>query len=289
METISSLQIFLSQYPLLEAVLAHIEPVEFVNLQLAGISMPIKKKAAVEKMIKKCQNSDCVTTNESETLITCARIFKLPGPAAPECPIYIPLPPTIPHPPMEWQLKSKLPLQGQEYICRKHMILDLAIIEPYPIYAWDPVCSHHSSEFSTDLSKRSLPPACFCLTEREKREWSCFGCRRYTNHLLNLHYSANSKAKYEEIKRSLAARDGVTDPKELALCAPGENRSNPHVPERNRRGAKLARICPVPGCEEEALWKRVDGQLHVMYCTACQSFFQIDRCPEEAWLQDHGD
>ena len=282
MTAISRLQTFISQYPLLEAVLVHIEPVDFVNLQLAGIFMPIKREAAVEKMIKKkCRRvSGCDTTNEKEALITCARIFKLEGPEAPKISGYTSVPLPIPHPLWEWNPESKVLPQGEEYICRNHMVMDLNEAEPYRMHAWKPLCSHHSSEISTDHSKRTLPPACFCHTERAKKEWSCWFCQAFTEHLLEDHYYANSKAKREKIHRRRAACHGIFDPKELALNAPGENGPNLDALERDwqgvrPRGSELMNMCPLDGCEKVACWEEIDGQLHVMYCQACRSFFQI--------------
>lgn len=282
MAAISRLQTFLSQYPLLEAVLVHIEPVDFLNLQLAGISMPIRKKAAVEKMIKKkCQKrGGCDTTNEREALITCARIFKLNGSEAPKVSGYTSVPPPIPHPLREWDPEFEKVPEGEEYICRKHMVMDLEETEPYRKHAWKPLCSHHSSELSTDLSKRTLPSACFCHTEREKRKWSCGFCQRFTNDLLEDHYYANSKARREKIHRRRAACHGIVDPKELALYTPNEIELELDALERDWQGVRprcseLIGLCPLDGCEKEACWEEIDGQFHVMYCMACRSFFQI--------------
>lgn len=34
-------------------------------------------------------------------------------------------------------------------------------------------------------------------------------------------------------------------------------------------------MCPLDGCEEKGYCYEVDGQLHVMYCLTCRSYFQI--------------
>ena len=285
MATIPLLQVFLGQYPLLEAVLAHIEPVDFVNLQLAGVSMPIKKKAAVDKVLKKkCQSlSGCDTTNEREALITCARIFKLEGPEAPRrvgCTI-VP-PPPIPHPHWNRDPESEEKPQGEEYICRKHMAMSLDEAEPYHKHAWEPVCTRHSSEISNDLSKRTLPPACFCHTERAKKELSCVTCQIATNQLLEDHCDANALAKYQEIFRRRAAYHRIVgiDPKELTFAAALKDCSDMDPVKQKWRklrptAPELWRTCPLEGCEEDSCWEKVDGQLHVIYCIACRSFFQI--------------
>lgn len=49
----SKLQALFSEYPLVVAIIPHTEPVDFVNLQLAGIIMFINKATTIERMIKK--------------------------------------------------------------------------------------------------------------------------------------------------------------------------------------------------------------------------------------------
>lgn len=277
----SKLQALLYEYPLVEAILPHIEPVDFVNLQLAGIIMPINKATAIGKMIKKkCQSlSGCDITNEKEALITCSRAFELEGTTASTFDIEIDIQPQIPHclREMEGEWAER---RFEEYVCRRHLLKEFERGEPYSRHAWKAVCSHHSRGIAVDPSKRTLPEVCICHAARAEKGWSCHGCQEVTFRVLEGHYTANIDAKLHQVHLSRATRQGFVDIKKVEKIAPWHEWSDWDKMFEDWQSlgpcpCELRRMCPLDGCEEEGSWDEVDGQFRVMYCVTCRGFFQV--------------
>lgn len=249
----SKIQAVFYEYPLVEAILPHIEPVDFVNLQLAGIIMPINKATAVERMIKKkCQSlSGCDTTNEKEALITCSKAFELEGPTAStfdddDIDIQLQMPHCLREREREWAERK-----FEEHVCRRHMLKDFERAEPYSRYAWKAVCSHHSSGIATDASKRTLPEVCICHAGRAEKYWSCQDCQVFTDRVLEDHYTA----PWHE----WSDWDKMFEDWQSAVPCPFE----------------LRRMCPLDDCEEEGSWDEIDGQFRVKYRVTCRGVFQV--------------
>lgn len=157
---------------------------------------------------------------------------------------------------------------------------DFERAKPYTNYAWKALCSHHSSQISTDASKRTLPEVCICHAGRAEKDWSCRDCQELTDRLLEDHYIANIDAKLHQVHPRRANREGFVDIEKVEQTAPWREWSDWDKMFEDWNSVEpspleMRRMCPFDGCEEEGFRGEFDGKFRVMYCITCRGIIHL--------------
>ncbi len=217
--TFATLEQLMASYPVLTLILRCLEPVDYRNMLLAGMRMPVSRKLALRHLIQK-RCSTCSNTNATGPIIGCGGCHvnrrQRPTGLTNWCPVEIS---NRAHP-------SNLNGRHTCTSCREFQEDGRAMRVWKDLNFWPtgqpnglPMCKEHCLEhFNPPLS---LPPRqCQCLALMDK-EWRCSSCSAETQKAFNYHAANFVKAwnhQYRRLGKMMGRRARKSRPPLEEMC-----------------------------------------------------------------------